>query len=111
MPALRATPASNRARSTTNRSCWPAQIRSAASWASAEKRRRRPCTASSTTRATTSIPGGVAASWLRSMWTPSDISSSSRCGATASMHAHSISPTMNPVANTSGIAANAGDSG
>ena len=31
--------------------------------------------------------------------------------AIASMHAHSTSPTMNPVANTSGIAANPGDSG
>ena len=95
----------------TKRRCVPSQMRSRSSSATAENVSFRPSTSSSRTRATTSIPGGVAASWLRSTCVPSDISPSSRWGAMASMQAHSTRPTMKPVANTSGISRKLSDSG
>ena len=60
-----------------------------------------------------SVPGGgVAAWWLTSMCVPTVCSrGQSRQGMIARRHAHSISPTMKPVAKTSGIAWNSAASG
>ena len=49
-------------------------------------------------------PGGVAAEWVTQILVPRLISPSSMCGRSASMHAHSMRPTMNAVANTGGMA-------
>ena len=64
----------------------------------------RPSTDSSRAHTSTVSPAGVAAVWERSTCVPSDCSAGqSRWGLTSSMHAHSTSATMYPVASTRGI--------
>jgi hypothetical protein len=90
----------------------PPLIGSTPSCASTAKTSRLPSTSISSTVAVTSRPGGVAASWLTSICVPSVCScGQSRCGLIALIQAHSRKPTRKPVANTSGMATNSGDSG
>src|SRR5688572_10223529 len=92
--ALSATFAANRAWSMTNRSWVPSLIFSAPSWADTVNDSLRPSTRSSRTSTVTVRPGGVAARCDTSMRVPSDCSrGQSRWGRSASMHAHSSSPT------------------
>src|SRR5882724_6709961 len=110
--ALSRTFALKRAASITKRSWRPTDILSMPSCASTWNSSFLPSIFSSRTLIVTVSPGGVAASWEKLTCVPSVCSAGqSRCGRSASMHAHSISPTMKPVASTAGISRNISDSG
>src|SRR5262245_32311506 len=97
------TPRLNRSHATIKRSCVPAPISSTPSCATSLKRARGPLTSTHSASTVTVMPGGVAALCETSMCTPKLPSPESRCGSRSCMQVHSISPTIKPVANTSGI--------
>ena len=79
--AFLATPASKRARSTTKRWCAPCADAVAPSCGLRAKASGGPRPPPAGRAPPPPAPAGVAASWLRSTWTPSDSSPSSRWGA------------------------------
>ena len=107
--SLAAMPRLKRSQLTMKRSCVPAPISSTPSWARTLKRARGPLTSMHSASTVTVMPAGVADLCETSICTPRLPSPASRCGSRSCTQVHSISPTMKPVANTSGIAWSCGD--
>src|SRR6476469_2868715 len=108
--ALAATDLLKRSQLTMNRSWMPEPISSMPSCALTATLARGPLTSMHSASTVIVKPTGVAALCDTSICTPRLPSRGSRWGRSSCTQVHSMSPTMKPVANTSGISASSGDS-
>src|SRR6478752_6004334 len=108
--ALAATDLLKRSQLTMNRSWVPDPISSMPSCALTANLARGPLTSMHSASTVMVKPTGVAALCDTSICTPRLPSPGSRWGRSSCTQVHSMSPTMKPVANTSGISASSGDS-